>query len=526
MINKRAVRAVLFALSSICLMGCTGGKNVAENTPSPVPATSTPTGTPSPTAMPADIYEGIVKKGISAGVSVHDPSIFAADDGYYIYGSHMANAFTTDLRKFKYCGNGYNSANKMFVNLFADDCGIFDYAGKKSGNEYAVWAPHVIYNRAMGKYCMYMCTSSTYIKSSICFATSDSPAGPFKWEANILYSGFTLKELSQTNVLSVVSKEKAIATYLNVSTFNNQLWPNCIDPTVFYDKDGRMWMVYGSWSGGIFLIEIDEATGYPIHPEEDTENGIDPYFGKRLIGGNHKSIEGPYIQYDPDAGYYYLFVSYGGLEAKGGYQMRVFRATDVLGPYVDMNGAYPQFETHAKYGLKLSGNYRLPSLTKAYMATGGQSAFEDTDGKTYLCFHTRFENSGEFHEPRVQQYFINAEGWPVMAPYATSGETLSDTNFTVDEMAGIYYLVNMGTSINANISEPVLVELKADGTVTGENLLGTWTFTKDSPYMTISYEDVTYSGVFVRMKDQAGTDVMCFTAVGGNTSVWGVKYLK
>ena len=40
----------------------------------------------------------------------------------------------------------------------------------------------------------------------------------------------------------------------------------------FYDKDGRMWMVYGSWSGGIFLIEIDEETGYPIYPEADEEN--------------------------------------------------------------------------------------------------------------------------------------------------------------------------------------------------------------------------------------------------------------
>lgn len=483
------------------------------------------TETPAPTKVPENIYEGIKTKNISAGVSVHDPSIFAADGGYYIYGSHMANAFSTDLRSFKYCGNGYNSANKMFVNLFADDCGIFDYAGKKAGNEYAVWAPHVIYNKAMGKYCMYMCTSSTYIKSSLCFATSDSPAGPFKWEANILYSGFTLKELSQTDVLSVVSKEKAIATYLNISTYNNQLWPNCIDPTVFYDKDDRMWMVYGSWSGGIFLLEIDEATGLPIHPEEDTENSVDPYFGRRLLGGRHKSIEGPYIQYDPDAGYYYLFVSYGGLEAKGGYQIRVFRSEDVQGPYVDMNGAYPGMtDAHAKFGLKLSGNYRLPSLQKAYMATGGQSAFEDTDGKTYLCFHTRFENSGEFHEPRVHQYFINAEGWPVMAPYATSGETLENKNFSMDEMTGTYFLVNMGNAINSNISEPVLVKLKADGTVDGETIKGTWSYTKDSPYMTITYDDVTYSGVFVRMKDQAGTVVLCLTAVGGNTSVWGVKY--
>lgn len=286
-------------------------------------------------------------------------------------------------------------------------------------------------------------------------------------------------------------------------------------------------MVYGSWSGGIFLLEIDENTGLPIHPEEDVENGVDPYFGKRLLGGRHKSIEGPYIQYDPDAGYYYLFVSYGGLEANGGYQIRVFRSEDVQGPYVDMNGVYPgSMDNHSKFGLKLSGNYRLPSLTKAYMATGGQSAFEDTDGKTYLCFHTRFENSGEFHEPRIHQFFINAEGWPVMAPYATAGETLEKKNFLPEEMAGIYYLANMGSAISSDISESVPVELKENGTVAGESITGTWSYTKDSPYMTVSYDGVTYSGVFVKMKDQAGSDVLCFSAVGGNTSVWGVKYLK
>ena len=53
------------------------------------------------------------------------------------------------------------------------------------------------------------------------------------------------------------------------------------------------------------------------------------------------SIEGPYIQYDSDSGYYYLYVSYGGLERTGGYQIRVFRSEAPDGPYVDMNGAAP-----------------------------------------------------------------------------------------------------------------------------------------------------------------------------------------
>ena len=42
--------------------------------------------------------------------------------------------------------------------------------------------------------------------------------------------------------------------------------------------------------------------------------------------------------------------------------------------------------------------------------------------------------------------------------------------------------------------------------------------------MTLTCKDKTYSGIFCKMKDEAGTDVMTFSAVGGNESVWGVMY--
>ena len=121
----------------------------------------------------------------------------------------------------------------------------------------------------------------------------------------------------------------------------------------------------------MYLLELDKATGEVIHPEEDEANRVDPYFGKRLLGGNHSSIEAPYILYDEESGYFYLFVSYGGLAREGGYQIRVFRSETIDGDYVDMNGAYPMDTNnpeHYPYGLKLPGNYMLPSLEMAYMA--------------------------------------------------------------------------------------------------------------------------------------------------------------
>ena len=62
----------------------------------------------------------------------------------------------------------------------------------------------------------------------------------------------------------------------------------------------------------------------------------DPYFGKKIAGGRYVSGEGSYIEQIGD--HYYLFMSYGGLEPNGGYEMRVFRTSRPDGPYKDMNG--------------------------------------------------------------------------------------------------------------------------------------------------------------------------------------------
>nr|WGE04765.1 hypothetical protein P5640_19670 [Bacillus subtilis] len=73
-------------------------------------------------------------------------------------------------------------------------------------------------------------------------------------------------------------------------------------------------MVYGSYSGGIFILEMNPKTGFPLPGQG---------YGKKLLGGNHSRIEGPYVLYNPDTQYYYLYLSYGSLDATGGYNIRV-----------------------------------------------------------------------------------------------------------------------------------------------------------------------------------------------------------
>lgn len=91
-------------------------------------------------------------------------------------------------------------------------------------------------------------------------------------------------------------------------------WPNCIDPCVFYDEEGNLLMSYGSFFGGIWLLELDESTGlrdYNVNYGSDFDSrqtavSLDPYFGRKIAGGCGATGEGSYIEYI--GGYYYLFV--------------------------------------------------------------------------------------------------------------------------------------------------------------------------------------------------------------------------
>ena len=221
----------------------------------------------------------------NTGGSLHDPFIIQGDDGvFYCYGSHMTAARSDDLSKWKSWANGVTKNNKIFDNLLVEPFDAFAYVGKGEQGEYSVWAPSVIYNKKSGRYIMYFCTTSSYIQSNLCMAESDSPEGPYHYTDTVIYSGFMKPNLTRTNYYDIMGQDKQVRErYITAAGYNNQLWPNAIDPAMFYDRDDRLWMVYGSWSGGIFLLELDPETSRPIHPETDDSNEVDKYFGKSYI---------------------------------------------------------------------------------------------------------------------------------------------------------------------------------------------------------------------------------------------------
>ena len=436
-----------------------------------------------------------------AEVSVHDPSVIRAEDGtFYIFGSHMAAAKSDDLISWTMISTDANAGCTLVENVREQMKEALMWAKADT-----FWAPDVQQFRD-GRWAMYYCAcEGSSPLSALGLAIADRPEGPYVDQGVFLKSG--------------------------MPGYNATMYPNVVDPCVFADKEGRMWMVYGSYSGGIFILEMDDTTGLPLEGQG---------YGKRLLGKNHARIEGPYILYSPDTDYYYLFLSFGGLDSDGGYNIRVCRSRTPDGPYEDSMGRDmtkcggapgtlfhdPDYEP---YGVKLMGGCRFePAETDArkgaetLLSPGHNSAFyEPETGRYFILFHTRFYWRGEYHQVRVHQMFMNADGWPVMAPVRYSGEGREAPG--MEARPGVYKVLFHKHDINRTAHVSVMAALKPDGTVDGA-CEGTWE-SGDDGTVRLTLDGESYTGVFTRCLDDAqGAWVTCFTALNEKgEAVWGIR---
>ena len=442
-----------------------------------------------------------------ANASVHDPSIIAVDGTYYVFGSHLAAAKTTDFMNWTMIGSGVNSKNPIIENVKEEMREALEWAKTDT-----FWAPDVI-QLADGRYYMYYCTCEGSMPlASLGVAVSDNVEGPYKDLGIILKSGMGGDIPSE-----------------NGDRYNANEQPNAIDPALYYDAEGRVWMMYGSYSGGIFVLEMNPNTGFPL------EKG----YGKKILGGNHVRIEGAYVLYNPDTEYYYMFLSYGGLDSNGGYNMRVARSKNPDGPYYDANdvdmikvrganGTFFSDNSIYRYGTKIMGGFRFDhvegetgKIRNGYVSPGHNSAYYDqTTGKYFLIFHSRFELKGEGHEVRVHQMYFNESGWPIISPYRYVGET-KETH-TKQEIVGIYKYINHGNSINNTVIHSEIIELKEDNTLTGA-VSGTWNYNEESGVINLTIDGSTYNGIATKQWDEQGNkNVIIFTALSEQGfTIWG-----
>ena len=484
-------------------------------------------------------------------VSVHDPSVEydPLTKKWYIFGSHTAFASTSNLINWSYFERE-GSSNAKYGKIFAQSGTWAARGGSGYNIEGNLWAPDVIYNKDLGKWCMYMSVNGNNFYSSIALATADSITGPYTYQGTVVYSGFLNSE-----DVALTDYQKVTGT-TNISRYVTGGWgyygTNAIDPCVLYDKDGELWMVYGSWFGGLFMLKLDNETGlrdysytYELDQNTSDNTAADPYLGIRVSGGYGGTGEGPYIVWDEEARYYYMYVSYCGLNATdgfSGYQMRLFRSKDITGPYVDAQGNAAirknNSDDQSVKGIKIMGNYRFSSLSTAPSTTGSQngyrspghnSAFVDNEGNHYLIYHTRFNGSNEWHQIRVHQQFMNEDGWLVTAPYEYLGSKISESGYGESEIVGSYELINHGNEVTFDVVAPMLstyvVNLNSDHTITGD-FVGTWAQKSGSYYATIVIDGVTYKGVFFKQYDESASSkpTMTFSVIGSNNiALWGSR---
>lgn len=114
-----------------------------------------------------------------------------------------------------------------------------------------------------------------------------------------------------------------------------------------------------------------------------------------------------------------------------------------------------------------------------YVSPGHNSAYYNPEtGEHFLIFHTRFPQTGEMHEIRVHQMFMNQYGWPVVAPYRYAGETLEKVYR--EDIIGDYKMINHGKDISAEIKKTVDITLAKNNIITGD-VTGTWKKTDHTP---------------------------------------------
>lgn len=379
----------------------------------------------------------------------HDPSMMWDERSGYYYSYCTDSAITSPYRQGIPIRRSKDLVNFDFVGYALSDEAVAQ--GRDNGDyppTFGFWAPFV--ERCGDEYRMYYSATKAFgsSESRIWLAVSKDPEGPFE------------------------NRGVVIDTWNTPDT-----QPNAIDPHVIDDEQGRKYLVYGSFFGGIFIKELELATGLALDADVKYQGKC---IAKRPRGSYIDGPEGAAVIRVPQTSYYYLFLSYGWLGDD--YDIRVGRSRNVTGPYLDWEG---RDLMEQGLGLKLAGSYcftaknpwaaKAPGKDKVQMigrdrhsaplsdsawkfdgfrGPGHGVPFHDPVTDSYFfvhhvrdgarCFCRRDRgplprDSYRMHYMIVRRmYFV--DGWPVLSPEPYAGEeprsmTLAEWERTAQEKA-------------------------------------------------------------------------------------------
>ncbi len=294
----------------------------------------------------------IENNGLKGNLAVHDPVMIKQGDTYYVFSTGI-NIKTSKDRI------NWTNAGKLF--------------GKDSlawwhndiPEKIGLWAPDIHY--ANGKYHLYYSVSAWMnFNSSIGYATNTTlnPSDPaYKWVDEGEVIGYK----------------------------NGGAGVNVIDPNIFIDKDGKEYLLYGSYKAGLRLVELDAKTG-KLKKDQPELTTITTSLG-----------EGSFIIKGPK--YYYIFASRGRCCAgiNSTYQIVIGRAKNVKGPYLNKQG---ESWIDNKYSLFLAGDSSEPGR--------GHNGFFTEHDTTFIVYHayTRSQNGASLLN--IKPIYMDEDDWPTM----------------------------------------------------------------------------------------------------------------
>jgi len=259
------------------------------------------------------------------------------------------------------------------------------------------WAPDLV--KRGNKWRLYCCASRFGTTHSVIgLAESENPKGPYEYIGDV-----------------VVSQHSPAPTHANA-----------IDPCVIADRQGKDWLIYGSFFGGIRILPLNEE-GFAERFDE----------GELIAGGTHQAIEGAYAHYDSEADRYVLFTSWGSLSSD--YHIRIGYSKEVTGPYLDSLGIpLTDHDPIHTPGDKLCGGYNfdLPEHP-GIMATGHNSLMQLPSG-LHMVHHCRPE--GDVRHPflQVRRLFWSQDRRLLAWPLSYDGNPIESAPETPQKWRAIY----------------------------------------------------------------------------------------
>lgn len=166
---------------------------------------------------------------------------------------------------------------------------------------------------------------------------------------------------------------------------------NCIDPSVLLDENGRLWLAFGSYWQGIYVVELDPQTGLRAQPQTSPVR----------VAWNDQ-IEAAHLY--RRGGYYYLFVNWGtccaGVDST--YQIRVGRSVSPTGPFRDRNGV----------SLVQRGGEVFLESTGRFVGPGHAGVYREGD-QYWVTFH--YYDGLDQGTPKLGMARLDwtEDGWPV-----------------------------------------------------------------------------------------------------------------